>query len=315
MKGRAIMLILLVSIEIIFANVIDTILPPQVLILRRDETASTHFMAPAPANSRLEDSIYYCSLDNYGGVGLNSGDTLTWEAAIRLTPVQLAPYSGWYIIALAWYHFDGSSPYGAAKIYDQGTSTQPGPLLHSTTYSGGVNGWQRIDLSTPVPINGATDMWCSIELNTPPGGNYYPAGVDAGPPIADANWLYINGYWGTLPNVGLPYNWNFLCIVSDQGKIAERIGPDGIKIPFGFAPNTFSSTRGSTITYTITRDSKVILRVFDATGKLVNTLVNKRETAGTKRVYWETQHLPNGIYFLRLEAEGKATTAKIVLIR
>jgi hypothetical protein len=161
----------------------------------------------------VEDSIYYCSLTNYTGIGLTAGGT--FELAIRLKPAQLGPFAGYNIIALIFYHYDGTSTGGYAKIYDQGSATQPGPVLNSTAYTGGITGWQRIDLSAPVAIGGTTDLWCSVEVTHPSGG--FPGGCDAGPTIVDADWIYFSGAWGTLGGYGLPYNWQLLAIVEAGG--------------------------------------------------------------------------------------------------
>ena len=144
---------------------------------------------------RQEDSIYYCSMINNTGLGVDTGGT--FEGAIKLTPVELGPYAGWQIIAISWYHFDGSSDSGVVTIYDTGTESIPGPPITTEPYTGGVIGWQRIDLSSPVSISGSGDLWCFIEWNHPAGT--YPAGVDSGPAIpGKSDWVYWYGSWTEL---------------------------------------------------------------------------------------------------------------------
>ncbi|MEO0106595.1 MAG: FlgD immunoglobulin-like domain containing protein, partial [candidate division WOR-3 bacterium] len=70
-----------------------------------------------------------------------------------------------------------------------------------------------------------------------------------------------------------------------------------------------------------TKAGKVTLRVYDATGRLVRTLVNRpNEPAGAKTVYWNGEddnrrQVTGGVYFLKLEAEGKVATHKLVLVK
>jgi hypothetical protein len=162
--------------------------------------------------SRQEDSLYYyTSSPTANGVGLTSPGV--WEGGIRLTPTELGPYAGWQIIAIIWYHYDGSSPNGQVKVYDNNTPTQPGAVITTEPYSGSVTGWDRVDLSSPVPITGAGDLWCTVELNDP-GSGFYPLGVDAGPAIdGKGDWIYFGGVWAELQSYGLDYNWGFIVMV------------------------------------------------------------------------------------------------------
>lgn len=94
------------------------------------------------------------------------------------------------------------------------------------------------------------------------------------------------------------------------------------QLKFGFAPNIPNPTRDYTpVTYTTTKAGKVTLKVYDTAGRLVRTLVNRpNEPAGSKTVYWngeDENHRPvtGGIYFLKLEAEGRVATHKVILVK
>ncbi|MBE0434015.1 T9SS type A sorting domain-containing protein, partial [candidate division WOR-3 bacterium] len=104
--------------------------------------------------------------------------------------------------------------------------------------------------------------------------------------------------------------------------IAEQPGDQGATPGFGFAPNTANPVKGYTaITYSTVTSGRVSLLVYDATGRLVRTLVNRvLEHAGAKTVYWNGQDdahrdVANGIYFLRLDAEGQTDTYKMIFVR
>jgi hypothetical protein len=256
-------------------------------------------------SSRQEDTIYYCSLTNYTGIGLTAGGTFLM--AIRLTPVQLGYFANYNIIALAWYDYDGSSTHGFVKVVSDGVT------LDSTPYSGGIIGWHRVDLLNPVPIDSNADYWCEIEVNHPAGG--HPGGVDAGPTIPDADWIYFNGSWGTLAGYGLPYNWNFLVIVEPAPGVEEK-KTGRANQTFGFAPGNISHAQGQVwISYMIDRPGHVMLDIYDEAGVLVTTLVNKNDQAGLNTAYWDCSRIPAGVYFLRLEAESKTASAKLVVVK
>jgi hypothetical protein len=164
---------------------------------------------------RQEDSLYYYTSDpTLNGIGLTAGGI--WEGGIRLTPTELAPYAGWQIVALIWYHYDGSSPVGEVKVYDNGTATLPGPVITTEPYSGSVTGWERVDLASPVPITGTGDLWCVVEVNH--GAGFFPLGCDDGPAIdGKGDWIYFGGAWEELQNYGLDYNWGFIAMVAEGG--------------------------------------------------------------------------------------------------
>lgn len=83
-------------------------------------------------------------------------------------------------------------------------------------------------------------------------------------------------------------------------------------------PNPFGYR--TTISYSLPDKTYVNLRVYDATGRVVDDIVNTEKDAGVYTVTWngrddEGRNLPNGIYFCRIEASGKSLTRKLVLVR
>jgi hypothetical protein len=83
------------------------------------------------------------------------------------------------------------------------------------------------------------------------------------------------------------------------------------------APNPFGSR--TSITYALPSDGKVLLRVYDVAGRLVKTLVDGPQPAGTWNVAWdgtdERDHpVSRGMYFYRLDAGGKTIAKRMVLV-
>ncbi len=59
-----------------------------------------------------------------------------------------------------------------------------------------------------------------------------------------------------------------------------------------------------------------MLKVYDITGREVQTLVNESQTAGTYKVDFKGVYLASGVYFYTLIADGvKIDTKKMVLVK
>jgi flagellar hook assembly protein FlgD len=74
------------------------------------------------------------------------------------------------------------------------------------------------------------------------------------------------------------------------------------------------------IVYDIPTQCDVALKVYDSTGRIVETIVEGSAAAGEHTIQWDAtnkrQHrLPNGVYFLQLEAGEYNTTEKIIVLR
>ncbi len=78
-------------------------------------------------------------------------------------------------------------------------------------------------------------------------------------------------------------------------------------------PNPFNPT--TVITYQLPMNTLVTLKVYDALGRLVRTLVNENQTAGTHSVTFNASNLSSGVYFYRLSAGNFVSTKKLMLIK
>jgi photosystem II stability/assembly factor-like uncharacterized protein len=67
--------------------------------------------------------------------------------------------------------------------------------------------------------------------------------------------------------------------------------------------------------YNLTRESHAMLRVFDLSGRLVETLFEGQAAAGEHSQVWNAAAQPSGLYFVRLEAGAERITQKLLLIK
>jgi len=73
------------------------------------------------------------------------------------------------------------------------------------------------------------------------------------------------------------------------------------------------------INFTVARQGNVNLNVYDATGKLVRTLVNGTVQTGNRSVTWNRtdnngRRVVNGSYFYRLTVDGKTVSSKSIIV-
>jgi alpha-glucosidase (family GH31 glycosyl hydrolase) len=78
-------------------------------------------------------------------------------------------------------------------------------------------------------------------------------------------------------------------------------------------PNPFNTY--TVIRFSLNRTSQVILSLFDIQGRQVDLLLCGQMRAGEHEIRLEAEHLPSGLYFYRLEAQGEIVTRKLLLIR
>ena len=99
---------------------------------------------------------------------------------------------------------------------------------------------------------------------------------------------------------------------------APVVAADRLAVLDGASPNPFRT--GSTIEYSLSRPGPVVLDLFDVQGRRVARLQNGPMDAGTHRADWNGldasgRSLPGGVYFIRLEADGRTETGKVTKLR
>jgi len=83
-------------------------------------------------------------------------------------------------------------------------------------------------------------------------------------------------------------------------------------------PNPFNSS--TTLSYGISKDGLVILNIYNIKGQLVTKLVSNPQKKGAYKVIWNGtdqtgKKVSAGLYFSRLEANGKTLTSKMLMLK
>ncbi|HLX11598.1 MAG TPA: T9SS type A sorting domain-containing protein [Bacteroidota bacterium] len=143
-----------------------------------------------------------------------------------------------------------------------------------------------------------------------------------------------NGADWTVSNTGLT-DVNLTCFTfldgriivgTDSGDIFYRPVPEVVlgapvqkhSVPARFHlhqnyPNPFNPT--TKITYELPEQSHVTLRLYDALGREISTLVDRIETAGVKTINLDATSLSSGMYMCTLRAGAFADSKKIVVLK
>jgi hypothetical protein len=93
---------------------------------------------------------------------------------------------------------------------------------------------------------------------------------------------------------------------------AETPGPFAYRLDQNF-PNPFNPV--TMIRFSLTRPSRVTVRVYDVAGRFVQTVVDEMMEAGEHSLPFEAKGLASGVYFYRLKAAQFEKTRKMVVLR
>ena len=78
-------------------------------------------------------------------------------------------------------------------------------------------------------------------------------------------------------------------------------------------PNPFNPT--TTIRYQLPVQGRVTLKIYDMLGRIVATLVDGNQNAGSHSIVWDASHEASGVYFYRLSTSNFVKTKKMIVIR
>ncbi|MDP2883783.1 MAG: right-handed parallel beta-helix repeat-containing protein [Ignavibacteria bacterium] len=234
-----------------------------------------------------------------------------------------------------------------------GNTRQIGPLLNNTRYywrvnaknGAGVGGWSATRSFTTIvaapqapvlvaPVDGVKDVPITLMLswNVATFADTYRLQVSTNsnfePLVVDDSTIAATSRLVSSLQISMKYYWR-VCAINANGASAystvwtfttrattlvEKTG-DIIPTDFGLSqnyPNPFNPM--TTIQFALPKNHHVTLKVFDASGKQVETLVAQELEAGYFTVGWQAE-VPSGVYFYRLQAGEFVETKKMILLR
>ncbi|NTW23776.1 MAG: T9SS type A sorting domain-containing protein [Lentimicrobium sp.] len=206
--------------------------------------------------------------------------------------------------------YQNSSPSGNDISYVQGQ--EPITVSYSDLNTAGISGvWSGEGNIFEDPI---------FDSSGP-----YPFALSPGSPCIDTGTPDTTGLM--LPLSDLPGNLRLWdgdgdgTVRIDMGAFefgSAPVGISGIRILSGAIllsayPNPFRHK--TTIEYQLDETAVVSLKIYNHLGKILKTLVNEPQPKGKHQVHWDSESLPAGIYYCRLQAGKQMSSVKIIKIR
>jgi len=126
-------------------------------------------------------------------------------------------------------------------------------------------------------------------------------------------YSFVDNY----PTGGTSFNYRLKQIDYDgHFKYSETVNAVVLPIEISLSqnyPNPFNPT--TTIRYELSREGNISLKVYDAVGREVKTLVDKTQQAGRYQVTFNASDLASGVYFYTLRGKGFTQTKKLMVMK
>ncbi|HEX2865407.1 MAG TPA: T9SS type A sorting domain-containing protein [Ignavibacteriales bacterium] len=117
------------------------------------------------------------------------------------------------------------------------------------------------------------------------------------------------------PVVDYPYVYLHQTIIEENSSILGVEKDNSIVKNYSLSayPNPFNPV--TTLEFNMPQAGQVELRIYDALGKEVTTLVNEERKEGSYKVRFNASSLPSGMYLCRMNAGKYSVTRKVILLK
>ncbi len=156
--------------------------------------------------------------------------------------------------------------------------------------------------------------------------DHFPETIDDGDIVYQGSNQHV-----TDTNLG-PYLYYYTVFARDSGGeysiptdesrasvyLGENVGIDDDILPERISylrayPNPFNPT--TTIDYGLIKSTDITFSIYNILGQRIATIFEGIQDAGEHSVAWDASDFPSGVYFARLEAEGRTENVKMVLLK
>ncbi len=190
-----------------------------------------------------------------------------------------------------------------------------------------TNGYDPLNLVMIAVVNKAAhdiiDVW-QVESNStwmriePESGSINPDEQEAFSLTLDATNLVPMVYPGELRFRHNGFGGETLVPIDLTVTEFSIAGDDGTDLPHEFSitgvyPNPFNSS--VQISYTLPQFQSVTIRIYDLSGRSVQTLYDDYQTVGDHSVLWDSSNFGSGIYLIQIQTDTETKVAKLVAIK
>ena len=141
-----------------------------------------------------------------------------------------------------------------------------------------------------------------------------------------SNFTYINGEKDSIQHVLQASNLAFL--LSSEGVISKPYYPVSdwfvsIKNRSNYFPESFQLNHNypnpfnpkTTIKYSLPKASQVKISIYNLNGKLIETILNDRKSAGSHYTKWDASDFASGVYFYKIQAGNFTDVKRCILMK
>jgi len=109
-----------------------------------------------------------------------------------------------------------------------------------------------------------------------------------------------------------PFMRDTITVVGQTGVGDMPNAPKEFEIAQNY-PNPFNAS--TTIGYSLPRDGRVMVEIFNLLGQRLTTLADGQMSAGSHHVTWDAGKLQSGVFFYRVNFDGQAMTGRMTLLK
>ncbi len=278
--------------------------------------------------------LVYDEADPSGGWGLSINKTGHAYAVLFTPPSHPFDLTEVLYAAIVWtgYEENAMDPFDVV-IYDKGTDNKPGAELGrlEDQVPDAEEPWSVYDVTSLGITIESGDFFFSIEClqDYAPDPGYPACALDFAAPAHGRSWLYtefVDGEgnpfedWLSFNEFGLSGvpGWPEGMMAGDSLDLMMRARGDATTIGIvEFGPGGIISVSSKliasegTIDYTLPEASDIVITVWDAAGRHVETIYSGHAEAGPHSLVWDGDA---GIYFVHLRTAFDVKVARLVVV-
>ncbi|MEO0091651.1 MAG: T9SS type A sorting domain-containing protein, partial [candidate division WOR-3 bacterium] len=194
------------------------------------------------------------------------------------------------------------------KVGDGGAMTTDGSVAYMIKGKGKQDFW----MYTPNAIPPDTGLWTPLDT--------IPRLWKNSVPKTGAALAYANGRVYLLKGNNSPEFWQYgpykaLAVAEIKPTTNSAVMTENsiTNLSFNFSVNPNPFNKFTTIRYTVPVSGKVTIKLYNSTGRLIETLTDEYLTAGTYTTRLTAKSLASGIYFLKYEDAKNSSEVKLIV--
>jgi hypothetical protein len=252
------------------------------------------------------DITYWMGTNNYR-IYRSTNEGINW------TPISTGSLQNTFTVRMNWFISQGHGYAGGSNLM---RTTNCGTTWDTVMAPGAGNfgalafGEYGVDSDIPWEYFGifAVRNDNKIYYTLPNGSNWNEYTAPSG------TYTYVDAASSGGPFVAVRDNggisW-FCCFWGAVQKLGSEI-PSNYKL-FQNYPNPFNPE--TKIKFDITKTGNTIIKIYDAAGAEIKTLINEQLQPGTYEAEWDGSNYPSGVYFYKFITSNFSETKKMVLIK